>query len=245
MAAGKASTCRASQPVTGVSPLDVVAWAKAEALAATRRAVDAVLMVPVDGGSDALREVLQNVRLLLEAHGPDHAAEAPGPDHAAEAVRLITGVVWRCPERARKSVKAVALQVRDVLVLRCLSEMEPKYHGNRDVFLVVVARAFGQTDSREYEDIILHSYRKLTWGRSGTFQSKTEKKQRQRTRRSRPDASDVEHGLQMRPDASDVELGLQMSMAVASFLAGEDFSDGASASDEAESVRPPASAQDM
>ena len=232
MAAGKAPTRRASQPVTGVSPLDVVAWAKAEALAATRRAVDAVLMVPVDGGSDALREVLQRVRLLLEAHGPDHAAEAPGLDHAAEAVRLITGVVWRCPERARKSVKAVALEVRDVLVLRCLSEMEPKYHGNRDVFLVVVARAFGQTDSREYEDIILHSYRKLTWGRSGTFQSKTQKKQRQRTRRRRP-------------DASDVELGLQMSTAVASFLAGEDFSDGASASDEAESVRPPASAQDM
>ena len=242
MAAGKAPTRRASQPVTGVSPLDVVAWAKAEALAATRRAVDAVHMVPVDGGSDALREVLQNVRQLLEAHGPDHAAEAPGLDHAAEAVRLITGVVWTCPEGARKSVKAVARQVRDVLVLRCLSEMEPKYHGNRDAFLMVVARAFGQTDSGEYEDIILHSYRKLTSGRSGTFQSLTEKRQRKRPRRCRPGASEFEHGLQMRLDESDVELERQMSMAVASFLAGEDFSDGAS---EAESVRPPASAQDM
>ena len=232
MAAGKASTRRASQPVTGVSPLDVVAWAKAEALAATRRAVNAVHMVPVDGGSDALREVLQNVRLLLEAHGPDHAAEAPGPDHAAEAVRLITGVVWRCPERARKSVKAVALEVRDVLVLRCLSEMEPKYHGNRDVFLVVVARAFGQTSSQEYEDVILHSHRKVTWGRPGAFLSNTQRQRRQRRRR-------------WRPAASDVQLGQEMNSAVASFLAGEDVSDGASASDEAESARPPAGALHM
>ena len=117
MASGAASTRGASQPATGVSPPDVVAWEKAEALAATRRAVNALRTVPFDGGSDALREVLQNVHLLLEA---------PGADHAAEAFTLITGVARRCPERAQKSVKAVALEVRDVLVLRCLSEMEPK-----------------------------------------------------------------------------------------------------------------------
>ena len=223
MASGAASSRGASQPATGVSPPDVVAWEKAEALAATRRAVNALHMVLLDGGSDALREVLQNVHLLLEA---------PGADHAAEAFTLITDVARRCPERAQKSVKAVALEVRDVLVLRCLSEMEPKYHGNRDFFLVAVARAFGQTSSQEYEDVILHSYRKVTWGRPGAFLSNTQRQGRRRKRR-------------WRPAAPDVQLVEEMSSAVASFLAGEDFSDGASASDEAESARPPAGALHM
>ena len=111
--------------------------------------------------------------------------------------------------------------MRDILVLRCLCEMELKDHGNRDVFVVTVAKAFGQTFSRECRDIILHAHRKVTWGRPEAFLSKAQRRGRRRKRR-------------WRPAALDVQLGQRMGSAVASFLAGEDFSSGASASDEAE-----------
>ena len=140
MASGAASSRGASQPATGASAPDVVAWEKEEALAATRRAVNALWNVPIGVGDNALWEVLRDVHFLLDS---------PGAHVAAKAYMLIEDVTRGCPERAQKSVKAVALEVRDVLVLRCLSEMEPKDHGNRDVFLVVVARAFGQTSSQE------------------------------------------------------------------------------------------------
>ena len=46
----------------------------------------------------------------------------------------------------------------------------------------------------------------------------------------------------VRPAAQDVQLRQEMNSAVATFLAGEDVSDGASGSDEAEAARPPAGA---
>ena len=179
--------------------------------------------VPLGVGDSALWQVLWGVHFLLEA---------PGADVAAKAYMLIAGVARGCPERAHKSVKAVAKEVRDILVLRCLCEMEPKDHGDRDVFLVVVAKAFGQTSSKECRDIILHSHWKATWGRPGAFLSNCQRLGRRRRRR-------------VRPAAPDVQLRQEMNSAVALFLAGEDVSDSASASDEAESARPPAGALQM
>ena len=254
MASGAASTRGASQPETGASPPDVVAeevyerrssdfetrhhttprasWEKEEAIAATRRAGDALRKVPFGGDGDALREVLREVHLHLEA---------PGADRAAKAFTLIADV-------DRKSLKAVAREVRDVLVLRCLSEIEPRDRGHRDSFLEVVAKAFGQTPqtlSRTVTDIILHSHRKATKNRPDAFLSKTQMKPRRRKRRCRPDrvgsgidaASprfDIGSGGASQPAAPDVQLEEKMSSAVALFLAGGDFSDGASASDETE-----------
>ena len=136
MASGAASSRNASQPATGASAHDVDAWEKEEELAATRRAVNALWNVPIGVGDNALWEVLRDVHFLLEA---------PGADVAAKAYMLIAGVARGFPERTHRSVKAVAKEVRDILALRCLCEMEPKYHGDRDVFLMVVAKAFGQT----------------------------------------------------------------------------------------------------
>ena len=222
MASGAASTRGASQLATDVAPQDVVAWEKAEALAATRRAVNALQTFPLDGSNDAFREVLQNVHLLLKA---------PGADHAAEAFKLITGVATTCPERVPKAVKIVAREVRDVLVLRCLSEMDSNDHGNRDAFLAVVARAFGQTSSEEYEDKILHSHSKLTEGRAMGFPSKTQLLGRHRRRRIRPAEENVGPGQEMNTPVSDNDLGQEISKAVALFLAGKESSDGASISD--------------
>ena len=55
--------------------------------------------------------------------------------------------------------------MHDILVLRCLCEMDRKDHGNRDVFVVTVAKAFGQSFSKECRDMIFHVHRKVTWGR--------------------------------------------------------------------------------
>ena len=89
---------------------------------------------------DLSRSKLRNVCVLLES---------PGASHAAKAYMVVEEITSSCPERVKKFVKAVAREVRDILVLRCLCEVEPKDHGDRDVFLVVVAKAFGQTPSRE------------------------------------------------------------------------------------------------
>ena len=43
--------------------------------------------------------------------------------------------------------------------------MDRKDHGNRDVFVVTVAKAFGQSFSKECRDMIFHVHRKVTWGR--------------------------------------------------------------------------------
>jgi len=114
---GAASIRSVSQPATNASSPDVVAWEKEEALAATRRAVDALQKVSCGGGNDAFQEELRGVHLLLQA---------PGAGSAAKAFTLIAGVTRRCPERAKDSVKAAAREVRGVLVLRCLSEIELK-----------------------------------------------------------------------------------------------------------------------
>ncbi|MDA8583441.1 hypothetical protein N9L68_04390 [bacterium] len=81
--------------------------------------------------------------------------------------------------------------------------------------------AFGPTFSRKQRDIIHHSHRMVTWVRPGAFLSNRQQQQRRRPRR-------------WRPAAPDVQLGKEIYLAVALFLAGEDYSDGESASDEAE-----------
>ena len=68
-----------------------------------------------------------------------------------------------------ESVKAVAKEVRDIVVLRCLCEMERKDHGNRDVFVATVAKAFGQTFTKECRDIILHTGWSLGGDQEPTF----------------------------------------------------------------------------
>ena len=154
---------------------------------------------------DLSRSKLRNVCVLLES---------PGASHAAKAYMVLEEITRSCPERVRKFVKAVAKEVRDILVLRCLCEMQREDHANRDVFIVILAKAFGQTFSRECRDIILHAHRKVTWVRQGASLSKTQRRGRRRKRR-------------WWPAAPDVQLGQEMGSAVAPFLAGEDFSSGA------------------
>ena len=223
MASGAASSRSASQLATSASAHDVDAWEKEEELAATRRAVNAIRNVPIGVGDNALWEVLRDVHFLLDS---------PGAHVAAKAYMLIEDVTRGCPERAQTSVKAVAKEVRDILVLRCLCEMERKDHGNRDVFVVTVAKAFGQSFSKECRDMIFHVHRKVTWGRPGALLSKTQRRGRHRRRR-------------VRLAAQDVQLRQEMSSAVALFLEREDVSDGASGSDEAGAARPPAGALQM
>ena len=110
--------------------------------------------------------------------------------------------------------------------------MDRKDHGNRDVFVVTVAKAFGQSFSKECRDMIFHVHRKVTWGRPGALLSKTQLRGRHRRRR-------------VRLAAQDVQLRQEMTSAVALFLEREDVSDGSSGSDEAEAARPPAGALQM
>ena len=141
--------------------------------------MNALWNVPIGVGDNALWEVLRDVHFLLDS---------PGADVAAKAYMLIAGVARGCPERAQKSVNAVAKEVRDILVLRCLCEMERKDHANRDVFIVTVAKAFGQTFSMECRDLMLHAHRKVTWGKPGAYLSKNQRRGRPRGRRVRPTA---------------------------------------------------------
>ena len=122
--------------------------------------------------------------------------------------------------------------MHDILVLRCLCEMERKDHGNRDVFVVTVAKAFGQSFSKECRDMIFHVHRKVTWGRPGALLSKTQRRGRHRRRR-------------VRLAAQDVQLRQEMTSAVALFLEREDVSDSASGSDEAEAAHRAAGALQM
>ena len=172
---------------------------------------------------DLSRSKLRNVCVLLES---------PGASHAAKAYMVVEEITSSCPERVKKFVKAVAREVRDILVLRCLCEMKREDHANRDVFIVTVAKAFGESFSVECRDLILHAHRKVTWGKPGALLSKTQRRRGHRKRR-------------FRPTAQDVRLRQEMNSAVASFLAGEDESPGASASDEAEAARPPAAVWQM
>ena len=110
--------------------------------------------------------------------------------------------------------------------------MDRKDHGNRDVFVVTVAKAFGQSFSKECRDMILLAHRKVTWGRPGALLSKTQRRGRHRKR-------------SVLLAAPNYQLRQEMNSAVALFLAGEDITDGASASDEAESTRPPCGALQM
>ena len=128
-------------------------------------------------------------------------------------------------------MKAVALEVRNVIVLRLISEMEPKDHGKRAVFLAVVAKAFGPTwntcpdspcltfETRNKRDQILHSHRMLTFGKPGFFQSMSSQARRRRQRR--PGQT-----------ADDREFRQKINLAVKSFLEGEEDLDCASAIDQ-------------
>ena len=88
MAYFAASSCSASQPPTGASALDVDAWMKEEELAATGRAVNALLNVP--------SEVLLKVHALLDS---------PGAHDAAKAYMLITDVTKSFPGTDQESEK--------------------------------------------------------------------------------------------------------------------------------------------
>ena len=172
---------------------------------------------------DLSRSKLWNVCVLLTS---------AGASHAAKAYMVVEEITRSCPERVKKFVKAVAREVRDILVLRCLCEMKREDHANRDVFIVTLAKAFGQTISMECRDLMLHAHRKVTWGKPGAYLSKNQRRRRPRGRR-------------VRPTAQDVQLRQEMHSAVVSFLAGEDESPGASEGDEAEAARPPAAALQM
>ena len=171
--------------------------------------------VPASGG-DALRKV----------HDVLAASSGDALRKAAEAFTLIADVARSCPERAKKSVTPVQHLVHDVFVLRCLSQMAPRDRGDRDSFLKVVEEALGPTLSMDDRNRILHSHRKVTWGRDGAFLSNTQQQGRRRPRRGwRPTAVDRE---------LDRELGHMIGSSVAAFLADEYYWDGESASDEAE-----------
>ena len=187
------------------------------------RAVEALSNALEKEECDPSRSKLRNVYLLLTS---------AGASDAAKAYMVVEEITRSCPERVKKFVKAVAREVRDILVLRCLCEMKREDHANRDVFIVTVAKAFGQTFSVECRDLILHAHRKVTWGKPGAYLSKNQRRRRPRGRR-------------VRPTAQDVQLRQEMHSAVVSFLAGEDESAAASEGDEAEAARPPAAALQM
>lgn len=211
----------ASQAATGAFAPDAYAWEKEEERSAMHRAVEALSNALEKEECDPSRSKLRNVYLLLTS---------VGASHAAKAYMVVEEITRSCPER--DLMKAVAREVRDILVLRCLCEMKHEDHANRDVFIVTVAKAFGESFSVECRDLILHAHRKVTWGKPGAHLSKNQ-------RRGRP------RGRRVRPTAQDVQLRQEIHSAVVSFLAGEDESAAASEGDEAEAARPPAAALQM
>ena len=211
----------ASQAATGAFAPDAYAWEKEEERSAMHRAVEALSNALEKEECDPSRSKLRNVYLLLTS---------AGASHAAKAYMVVEEITRSCPER--DLMKAVAREVRDILVLRCLCEMKREDHANRDVFIVTVAKAFGESFSVECRDLILHAHRKVTWGKPGAHLSKNQ-------RRGRP------RGRRVRPTAQDVQLRQEIHSAVVSFLAGEDESAAASEGDEAEAARPPAAALQM
>ena len=211
----------ASQAATGAFAPDAYAWEKEEERSAMHRAVEALSNALEKEECDPSRSKLRNVYLLLTS---------AGASHAAKAYMVVEEITRSCSER--DLIKAVAREVRDILVLRCLCEMKREDHANRDVFIVTVAKAFGESFSVECRDLILHAHRKVTWGKPGAYLSKNQ-------RRGRP------RGRRVRPTAQDVQLRQEMHSAVVSFLAGEDESPGAFEGDEAEAARPPAAALEM
>ena len=200
---------------------DAYAWEKEEERSAMHRAVEALSNALEKEECDPSRSKLRNVYLLLTS---------VGASHAAKAYMVVEEITRSCSER--DLIKAVAREVRDILVLRCLCEMKHEDHANRDVFIVTVAKAFGESFSVECRDLILHAHRKVTWGKPGAHLSKNQ-------RRGRP------RGRRVRPTAQDVQLRQEIHSAVVSFLAGEDESAAASEGDEAEAARPPAAALQM
>lgn len=211
----------ASQAATGAFAPDAYAWEKEEERSAMHRAVEALSNALEKEECDPSRSKLRNVYLLLTSDGASHAAKA---------YMVVEEITRSCSER--DLIKAVAREVRDILVLRCLCEMKREDHANRDVFIVTVAKAFGESFSVECRDLILHAHRKVTWGKPGAHLSKNQ-------RRGRP------RGRRVRPTAQDVQLRQEIHSAVVSFLAGEDESAAASEGDEAEAARPPAAALQM
>lgn len=211
----------ASQAATGAFAPDAYAWEKEEERSAMHRAVEALSNALEKEECDPSRSKLRNVYLLLTSDGASHAAKA---------YMVVEEVTRSCSER--DLIKAVAREVRDILVLRCLCEMKREDHANRDVFIVTVAKAFGESFSVECRDLILHAHRKVTWGKPGAHLSKNQ-------RRGRP------RGRRVRPTAQDVQLRQEIHSAVVSFLAGEDESAAASEGDEAEAARPPAAVSRM
>ena len=185
------------------------------------RAVEALSNALEKEECDPSRSKLRNVYLLLTS---------AGASDAAKAYMVVEEITRSCSER--DLMKAVAREVRDILVLRCLCEMKHEDHANRDVFIVTVAKAFGESFSVECRDLILHAHRKVTWGKPGAHLSKNQ-------RRGRP------RGRRVRPTAQDVQLRQEIHSAVVSFLAGEDESPGAFEGDEAEAARPPAAVWQM
>ena len=211
----------ASQAATGAFAPDAYAWEKEEERSAMHRAVEALSNALEKEECDPSRSKLRNVYLLLTS---------AGASDAAKAYMVVEEITRSCPER--DLMKAVAREVRDILVLRCLCEMKREDHANRDVFIVTVAKAFGESFSVECRDLILHAHRKVTWGKPGAHLSKNQ-------RRGRP------RGRRVRPTAQDVQLRQEIHSAVVSFLAGEDESAAASEGDEAEAARPPAAVWQM
>ena len=107
------------------------------------RAVEALSNALEKEECDPSRSKLRNVYLLLTS---------AGASDAAKAYMVVEEITRSCSER--DLIKAVAREVRDILVLRCLCEMKHEDHANRDVFIVTVAKAFGQSFSKECRDMI-------------------------------------------------------------------------------------------
>ena len=154
-------------------------WEKEEAIAAKVRGLNALREVSCGGGDDACGWMLRDVASHLEQSDAKNAVEA---------YKLIVKLIADNNEESLRSLKTVARHVRDVLVLRLLSEMQPRDRGCRDSFLAALAKAFGQdletfSQAREPRDILLHAHRKCTTGQPA-FRSQTEMDGRPRKRRN-------------------------------------------------------------
>lgn len=139
MALDIASSRSSCQLATVASAPEVDAWEKEEELAARRRGVNAIWNVPIGVGHNPLWEMIRDVHFLLDS---------PGANDAAKAYMLVEDIMNNCPESVQTSVNVVAQEACDIIVLRCLCKMERKDHGDTNVFVMTVAKAFGQAFSK-------------------------------------------------------------------------------------------------
>ena len=108
---------------TASTPYNPSNWRVSQEIAATNDAVQYLAPAIVPGSDDTLQEVH---RLLQEGHGVNGAAES---------LSLVIDLEKSCPSTSKTFVKDLLPKMRDVFVLRCLCQIDPRGYGDRASFL--------------------------------------------------------------------------------------------------------------